>query len=163
MRAKPLTDEQREDAERLRSAFNIAKDARGLTQAQMAAECGWESQSTVSQYVRGLIPLNLDALARMCAVLKVPIGAISPALARQLKDLIDKVPADPITGGARRSATVTEPVGRLADGGWPFQRVSPERFRRLPPDARARVEGFVEGILAAYEAAAPQGSTGTSE
>ena len=76
--AKPLTVDQHEDARRLKAALADAKSARGLTQAQLAALCGWDSQSTVSQYASGRIPLNVEALASMCIHLRVPMSDISP-------------------------------------------------------------------------------------
>lgn len=84
MPAKPLNSEQLQDAERLRAAFEKAKQERGLTQTGLAEECGWSTQGTVSQYLGGKIPLNWPALVKMSRALKVDPADISPSLASRL-------------------------------------------------------------------------------
>jgi len=80
MPAKPLTAEQLADAQRLKDAYLLAKRERGLTQEALALACGYETQSTVSQYVNGKIPLNIEAVAGLCSALQVDIASISPTL-----------------------------------------------------------------------------------
>lgn len=83
MPSKNLTPEQKADAERLRQAFLAKKDKTGLTQIELAEKCGWETQSSVSQYLRGKIPLNIDALTMMCLHIDADPAAISPTLVKQ--------------------------------------------------------------------------------
>jgi predicted transcriptional regulator len=92
MPAKPLTDEQLEDAARLRRAFDDAKarDA-SLTQEVLAFECGWKTQGAVSQYLKGKIPLNFEAAYKFSVALKVWIEDISPSLAQRLAEMVVKV------------------------------------------------------------------------
>jgi transcriptional regulator with XRE-family HTH domain len=80
MPAKPLTPEQLEDARRLREAYLRAKHERGLTQEGLAQACGWDTQSAVSQYVNGKIPLNIEAAALLCSALQVEIASVSPTI-----------------------------------------------------------------------------------
>ena len=84
MPAKPLTQEQLDDAARLKAIFERIKESNpSVTQESVAAACGWKTQGTVSQYVNGKIPLNLSALFKFCEVFGVQPEEISPSLARQ--------------------------------------------------------------------------------
>ena len=84
MPAKPLTQEQLDDAARLRAIFDRVKESDpSVTQEYVADSCGWKTQGTVSQYMNGKIPLNLRALFKFCDVFGVQPEEISPSLARQ--------------------------------------------------------------------------------
>ncbi|BBP81149.1 transcriptional regulator [Pseudomonas sp. Pc102] len=75
----------REEAERLSAIYKAKKLADpSLNQDKIADACGWSSQSVVSQYMRGRIPLNLGALLKLAAALKVSPAEISPRLAAEL-------------------------------------------------------------------------------
>lgn len=82
-----LTQEETEDADRLRVLYDEKKRATGMTQTQIADACGWESQGTVGQYFSKKIPLNLDAAFRFSKALGVPLDAISPRLAARAVEL----------------------------------------------------------------------------
>lgn len=85
MPALPLSPERQEDARRLKSAWEHFKEnAPGATQETLAADCGWKTQGAVNQYLNGKIPLNIPALLKFSAALKVEPGTISPTLAAQL-------------------------------------------------------------------------------
>lgn len=87
MPAKPLNEEQLEDARRLREAFAAAKlRDPSLTQEKVAFICGWKTQGTVHQYLKGKIPLNLSALMKFSKVLNIDPDEISPSLVRELGD-----------------------------------------------------------------------------
>lgn len=92
MPAKPLSNEQLEDAKRLKEAFDLARvlDHR-LTQEQLAHNCGWKTQGTVFQYLSGKIPLNPRALAKFSKALQVSPEAISPTLSKYIVDLENEV------------------------------------------------------------------------
>lgn len=82
MPAQPLTEEQRADAERLKSVFLREKKIhKNLTQESLAEACGWKTQGTVSQYMNGKIPLNLPALCKFAEAMEVDPAEISPSLA----------------------------------------------------------------------------------
>lgn len=88
MPAKPLTQEQLQDAERLKIAFNRRKDSdASLTQEKLAFMCGWKTQGVVNQYLNGKIPLNLKALHKFALALNTPISEISPSLTSAVKEL----------------------------------------------------------------------------
>lgn len=133
MPAKALTAEQHDDARRLKAALTRAKLEFGLTQAELAARCGWESQSTVSQYANGRIPLNVDALGLMCIHLRVQMQDISPSLARRLAMLVQVLPK---TGRARNLAE------------WPFPSIDRADFDRLAPADQRAIEQFARWVIA---------------
>ena len=84
---RSLSDEEIEDVERLRTIYDAKKLATGMTQAQLAESCGWESQGTVAQYFSKKMALNLDAAFRFSKALSVPLDAISPRLAAKAIEL----------------------------------------------------------------------------
>lgn len=85
MPAKPLSAEQLDDAARLEQIFLSRKDADpSLTQEALAHSCGWKTQGSVNQYLKGKIPLNLPALLKFARALGVQPHDISPSLAGML-------------------------------------------------------------------------------
>lgn len=98
---RKLTPRELEDANRLRSIW-LGKKAsnRKYTQAYVAEQCGWESQSTFSQYL-GKIPLNFDALIKLSRVLECAPSEISPSMAKLL-------PAADMSPGAVELAEIYE-------------------------------------------------------
>ncbi len=89
MPARPLTPEQKADADRLREIFFDHKVLLGLTQEQLAEHCAWETQSAVQQYLSGIIPLNTNALIKFCLALDVHPARISPTLAEPLEKIAE--------------------------------------------------------------------------
>jgi phage repressor protein C with HTH and peptisase S24 domain len=88
MPAKPLTDEQLQDAIRLKSLFLRRKEADpSLTQEKLAFQCGWKTQGTITQYFNGRIPLNLTALQKFADALGARLDEISPSLAAVVNTL----------------------------------------------------------------------------
>lgn len=83
MPAQPLTAEQKEDAARLRKIYFQKRKELGITQESLAEACDWESQGSVSQYINGKIPLNLDAAIKFSQQLKVKIEDFSPQIAEE--------------------------------------------------------------------------------
>lgn len=133
MPAKPLTADQHDDARRLKQAIARAKVERGLTQATLAALCGWDSQSTISQYANGRIPLNVEALGLMCIHLQVPMAEISPVLARRLAQLVQTLPKE-----HRITARSTQ---------WPFERITRGAWDQLDPADRHAIEQYAMWVL----------------
>jgi len=81
MKRRELTTEERAEAERLAAAWSRYRaEHKGATQAWLAAESGLGTQGAVSQYLRGVIPLNVEALAAMCRVMQMDPATISPRL-----------------------------------------------------------------------------------
>lgn len=88
MPAKPLSEEQKRDAQRLKSAFRMWQSARReraepFTQDEVAENLFGFGQSALSQYLNGTIPLNLATLAKFTQVLGVRPENISPGLAAE--------------------------------------------------------------------------------
>lgn len=91
MKKRKFTDEQLEDAKRLKSVWESYKQTKGVTQEQLALAFGW-TQGAVSQYLLGKVALNTDALIKFSAYLNVNPKEISPELAEKLANpLIDPV------------------------------------------------------------------------
>ncbi len=79
-----LTIEEKADAARLQAIWLRQQRILGLTQEQVAAECGWTTQGAFNQYLRGRIPLNVRAVLRLAKALQVDAADISPRLAADL-------------------------------------------------------------------------------
>lgn len=91
MPAKPLTPEQKRDAERLGVFFRAWQSARReagepWTQ-EVAAEAIGMTQGALSQYLRGAIPLNFHALVAFAHLIGTRPDNISPTLAQELRTL----------------------------------------------------------------------------
>jgi hypothetical protein len=70
-----------EEAARLKAIYNARKlDNKGLNQAVLADLCDWSSQGTVSQYMTGGLPLNIEALLKLANVLQFNPAEVSPRL-----------------------------------------------------------------------------------
>lgn len=88
MKRRELTSEEKEDAARLEQAWKAYKASnKGATQEWLGKASGIGVQSAVGQYLRGIIPLNLEALFAFSKALQVNPRSISPRLTEGL-DLI---------------------------------------------------------------------------
>lgn len=87
-RKAKVSPEQKEDARRLEELFLEKKAIEGFSQQGFAEAHGIAGQSTVSQYLTGRIPLNLEAAVKFAVGLDVKIEQFSPSIARELDDLI---------------------------------------------------------------------------
>lgn len=90
MPALPLTPEQLADAARLKALYKEWKSSRraageSASQEIVAALLGFSSQSSVSQYVNGKIPLNVNALVKFSQLFSCAPEAISPELAKEIQ------------------------------------------------------------------------------
>jgi hypothetical protein len=117
--AKSLTPEQFGDAKRLKTAFKAWQQQRkalGLPYSQDIITDGLGfGQSALSQYLNGHIPLNGDALHKICSLIGVNPGAISPRIAeletqkaRQWLSVSNvlRLPVEDVSrGGLRKSKT----------------------------------------------------------
>lgn len=92
MPAQPLSPAQKADAARL-SAFyeewKASRKSQGLPASQEVAASllGFSTQSAVSQYVRGNIPLNVRALIKFAELFNRQPAEISPDLAKEIKKI----------------------------------------------------------------------------
>lgn len=69
-----------EEGSRLRSAYTRAKLTKRMTQADIAAQCGWQNASTFNRLLSGQTALTLDSLTKITAALGVAPAAIAPRL-----------------------------------------------------------------------------------
>ncbi|UAN53444.1 helix-turn-helix domain-containing protein [Serratia sp. JSRIV002] len=126
MKKKPLDIKDQEAAERLRNIWDEKKVTLRLTQEKAADALGFETQSTVSQYLNGRNPLNTDAILKFAALLGVKPEDIKP----DLKEMMNYV---------RKSGTHSEDI---AAPGW--QILKPEHaelvslYERLPESEKIR-------------------------
>lgn len=67
------------------------RKANGMSQQELAFACGWESQSRIGNYERGLRQPNLQDLKKLSDALKVPFADLVAGAANQInQDLISK-------------------------------------------------------------------------
>lgn len=92
MPAKPLSQEQKRDAARLKQAFKMWQSARrekgeSFTQDDVAEDLFGIGQSALSQYLNGTIPLNPKMLGLFSRVLGVQPENVSPTIAAMQREL----------------------------------------------------------------------------
>ncbi len=75
----PIIREQ--EGVRLRAAFRRAKLRKRITQADVAADCGWQSASTFNRVLSGKIALSSEVLLKLSKLLDFHPAEISPRLA----------------------------------------------------------------------------------
>jgi len=92
MNRRPLTPEEQEEAKRLASFWNEFREKNpGSTQSWLASASGLGTQGAVSQYLRGVIPLNLHALVSICRVIHADPFFVSPRLMTPVTKATNKV------------------------------------------------------------------------
>lgn len=92
MNRRPLTEEEKGEALRLMDFWrDFQEKTRGATQSWLASASGLGTQGAVSQYLRGAIPLNLQALLAICKVIEADPYMVSPRLMSTLEGLPNKV------------------------------------------------------------------------
>jgi hypothetical protein len=85
MTRRELTTEEKAEAARLTAAWERYKaENKGATQTWLAAEAGLGTQGSVSQYMRAVIALNVEALMAMCRVIGADPREISPRLTSKI-------------------------------------------------------------------------------
>lgn len=73
-------------ARRLRAAWENNKTVLGLTQERAADALGW-TQGAVGAYLRGDIPLNLNAIIKFARLLGIPARDIDPEIGRDVDEI----------------------------------------------------------------------------
>lgn len=82
---RPLTDDELADKDRLVAAWNLYKKTHpGASQTWLGKVTGLGTQGVISQYFRGIIPLNVRALLAICAQINADPAKISPRLAKDI-------------------------------------------------------------------------------
>lgn len=83
-RGAPLEPWQRKDAGRLKDLFEKYRAAGGLSQEAFGERFEIGNQSAVSQYLNGLIALNLASATKFARGMGLAVADISPTLANEL-------------------------------------------------------------------------------
>tara|TARA_R110000796_G_scaffold67463_1_gene154951 strand:+ start:152 stop:889 length:738 start_codon:yes stop_codon:yes gene_type:complete len=99
------------EAARLKAIYKARKAAdKNLNQYVVAEQCGWSSQGTVSQYINGGMPLNIQALLRLAKALDFQPKEVSPRLADMLNDRIQEPSAAYLSSD---NVVLMPPTGRM--------------------------------------------------
>lgn len=86
------------------------------------------TQSGISQYMNGNVPLNPVAVQKFSVILEC-----------KPSDIRDDVPV----------VSQLKPTERSEE--WPFKDISPKRYQSMPPEWRLKAEGAVLAVLLSYE------------
>jgi transcriptional regulator with XRE-family HTH domain len=119
MKRRALTQAELAAARRLQEIWDQKRVELDITQEEFAHRCGWQTQGAFSQYLLGKIPLNLKALLKISAELKVFPDEIYPELAA----LLSKTLSISTVRGRQHGLTTNEdtlsPVASGTPGGAP--------------------------------------------
>ncbi|HEL9753718.1 TPA: helix-turn-helix domain-containing protein, partial [Klebsiella pneumoniae] len=91
---KPLTQEQLEDARRLKAIYEKKKNELGLSQESVADKMGM-GQSGVGALFNGINALNAYNAALLAKILKVSVEEFSPSIAREIYEMYEAVSMQP--------------------------------------------------------------------
>ncbi|KIU72735.1 Repressor protein CI [Bacillus thuringiensis Sbt003] len=91
---KPLTQEQLEDARRLKAIYEKKKNELGLSQESVADKMGM-GQSGVGALFNGINALNAYNAALLTKILKVSVEEFSPSIAREIYEMYEAVSMQP--------------------------------------------------------------------
>ena len=86
MKKREITQQDIESAARLLAIWERKKKRLGLTQDEAAAQLGYDSQSTISQYLHAKIALNPPAILGFAQLLEVQPSEIDPEFTWLLVD-----------------------------------------------------------------------------
>lgn len=117
-----------EEGSRLRAAYQRMKFTKRITQADIAAACGWTSASTFNRVLSGKIPLTVESVTKLAAALGVSPSSISPRLIHD------------VATGQEAKSTRLLPVSTIKDvrrGCWAEPFVTTLRFPFFTADATA--------------------------
>jgi DNA-binding XRE family transcriptional regulator len=110
MANRDLTSEEIADAKRLRKIWAEKKDQLHLNQVKAAKELGYSSQSAVSQFINGKVPINMQTAAKFAKLLKANVEDISPRFSKLITKPIPSsleefiAPTTGVLGGAHTEA-----------------------------------------------------------
>jgi hypothetical protein len=100
---RPLSAEELIERDRLVAAWEKFKSEHpGVSQVWLAKATGLGTQGLISQYFRGVIPLNLRALLAICAQIEADPSQISPRLAKDIPVSQDGTDFTSLTPAARK-------------------------------------------------------------
>ncbi len=94
MAGRPITEEDKKRAQRLKALYQTKKKEIGLTQVQCAEKLKI-SQSAISQFLNAIVPLNTDAILAFAELLETKPSEIDPKLSEdrfKTKEMFQPVP-----------------------------------------------------------------------
>lgn len=137
MPAKELSAEQKRDAERLKSLFkswqSASPDGIPISQERACEQIGL-SQSAISQYLNGRIPLNPKAAVKFAKAIGADVSAFSETIAREIKALSTSA-GDQVLSEMPKALHQTRPVRP-----WPFETIDQNKVLALNSDHLEKLE-----------------------
>lgn len=97
MKKKPITEEQKADANRLKSIFEAKKKELGLSQEALGDAIGM-GQSAVAQLLNGINAINAENAAKLAVALEVSVDDFSPSLAKEIRSMFNAVSSAKLVG-----------------------------------------------------------------
>ncbi|WP_067754883.1 helix-turn-helix domain-containing protein [Orrella dioscoreae] len=138
MPAKPLTQEQLQDAARLKAIFNARKSELDLTQEKLAEDLGYANQSAVGNYFNGKAPMGVEVAIAFASRLGCRVSDFSEALQARIDNI-----------AVHRSEVgrmpVSAPVSSQREE-WPFS-VSRQLYDALPAKEKKRLDMMVRSFI----------------
>lgn len=90
IKKKPLTDDQLEDAKRLKAIYESKKTALKLSQESVADALN-VGQSAIAALLNGVNALNASNAAALARVLQVRVAEFSPSIAKEIEEMYKSV------------------------------------------------------------------------
>ncbi|HHR6245018.1 TPA: LexA family protein [Providencia alcalifaciens] len=101
MKKKPITDEQKADAVRLKAIFEAKKKELGLSQESLGDAIGM-GQSAVAQLLNGVNAINVENAVKLAKALEVSVDDFSPLLAKEIRRMFNSVSEQKIVSNGDR-------------------------------------------------------------
>ncbi|MBX6952839.1 LexA family transcriptional regulator [Providencia rettgeri] len=101
MKKKPITDEQKADAVRLKAIFEAKKKELGLSQESLGDAIGM-GQSAVAQLLNGVNAINVENAVKLAEALEVSVDDFSPLLAKEIRRMFNSVSEQKIVSNGDR-------------------------------------------------------------
>lgn len=134
---RKLTAEEAQEAERLMVAWEkYKKENKGATQTWLASVTKIGTQSAVGQYLRGYIPLNIEALSSICKAINANPYEISPRLMKSIEPIVKHKDSSD--------------VHNIRTSDWIFTSVSREQYEQLPLIKKEEIDRFAGFVYYQY-------------
>lgn len=149
MPAKELTPTQKEDAARLKAAFerhqaNLRQAGKPFNQAAILGEPAPFGQSALSQYLNGRIPLNWQSLQLICSLIGAKPAEISPSIVEQEREARTAWDAANNANVAREAT----PMFRNKPSAWPFPDIDQAQLMALRGTHAIAIQAAILGAAA---------------
>ena len=81
-------DGGKKDNQRLRDLWNVKRKELEITQSDVAQVLHIKTESSISHYLNGRIPLNLETIIGFSLIMGVAVSEISPTSAKLLEKIV---------------------------------------------------------------------------